>query len=57
MSKSFITVSNEEELHRDIKKLFRNLNFLDDNDHKIIKFLGQKGLYEDKKVVLVENKE
>lgn len=37
-----------------IRQLFDNINFLDENDLKILEFLGKKGLYEDKKVVIID---
>lgn len=53
MSKPFISNTNEQEASRLIRGLFKNIHFLDENDIEVIRFLGQKGFYNDKKAVII----
>ena len=53
MSKDSIVTANRDEAFRLIRKIMGNVHCLDDNDLKVLEFLGKKGFYEKQKVKLV----
>lgn len=54
MAKDSIVTANRNEAHRIIRKVMGNVHCLNNDDLKILEFLGEKGFYEDKKVVIID---
>jgi len=56
LSKESIVTANRNEAFRLIRKIMGNVHCLDDNDLKVLEFLGKKGFYEKQKAKLVTKK-
>ena len=56
MAKESIVTANRDEAFRLCRKVISNVPFLDNEDLKVLDFLGKKGFYEKQKVKLVPNK-
>ena len=55
MSKNNLVGIHEETAYKAIRRLMGNVQFLDENDLKVIEFMSKKGFYEKQKVKLVLN--